>query len=235
MQELDIKFIWTLLLAKIRWIIVSIAVGLLLFGSYAYFFVPETYTATSKIYIRNTKEDYDINGTTSGNLTAGQQLVEIYSVHMKTEPVITQAIAQLGGRVTAGQLRGGASASAVGETSWITISVTLGDPQLAIDACTALSNASVSAFSDLEAASAVVREYPQGAPQTTPNVIKTAILGALLGAVVAVVVVLLRQFLNNTVHDKHDLMAHVDVAVLGEIPSFDLVSTSQKRGGRSRA
>ena len=235
MQELDIKFICTLLLAKLRWIIVSVAIGVLLFGSYAYFFIPETYTATSKIYIRNTKEDYDINGTTTGNLSAGQQLVEIYSVHMKTEPVIKQALANLGGRVSAGQLRAGASASAVGETAWITISVTLNDPDLAMDACTALSDASVSAFADLEAASAVVREYPLSAPQVTPNIGKTAILGALLGAVVAVAVILLRQLLNNTVHDKHDLVAHVDVAVLGEIPSFDLVADSKKRGGRAHA
>lgn len=234
MQELDLKFICTLLLAKIRWILVSVAIGVLLFGSYAYFFVPETYTATSKIYIRNTKEDYDINGTTSSNLTAGQQLVEIYSVHMKTEPVISQALAQLDGRVTAAQLRSGSAAAAVGETSWITISVTLGDPQLAIDACTALSNASVNAFADLEAASAVVREYPQGAPQATPNVIRTAILGALLGAVVSIVVILTQQMMNNTVHDKHDLIAHVNVPVLGEIPSFDLAAAA-KKGGRTHA
>lgn len=236
MQEFDIKYICTLLLAKIRWIIVSIAIGVLLFGSYAYFFVPETYTATSKIYIRNTKEDYDINGTTTGNLSAGQQLVEIYSVHMKTEPVIRQALANLGDdRVTAGKLRAGASASAVGETSWISISVTLNDPELAKAACTALSDASVSAFADLEAASAVVREYPLSAPQVTPNIAKTAILGALIGAIVAVAIILLRQLLNNTVHDKHDLVAHVDVAVLGEIPSFDLVAASKSKGGRTHA
>ncbi len=235
MQEFDLKLLCTLLLAKIRWIIVSIAVGVLLFGSYAYFLVPETYTATSKIYIRNTKEDYDINGTTSSNLTAGQQLVEIYSVHMKTEPVITQAIARLNGRVTPGQLRAAASANTMGETSWITISVTMNTPALAMDACAALSDASVAAFADLEAASASVREYPQGAPKTNPNVARTAMLGGIFGAVVSAVIIVLRQLMDTTVHDKHDLMAHVDVPVLGEIPSFNVTTKSRKRRGYTHA
>ena len=61
-----------------------------------------------------------------------------------------------------------------------------------------------------------------------------ALIGALLGLVISVAVVLIRQFADNTIHDKHDLQMHIDVPVLGEIPSFALHTTKSK-GGRTHA
>ena len=50
----------------------------------------------------------------------------------------------------------------------------------------------------------------------------------------SVAVILLRQFMDNTIHDKHDLQMHIDIPVLGEIPSFEL-ATGKKKGGRTHA
>ena len=235
MQEIDLKSVFALLLAKMKWIIISVAVGILVFGVYAFAFVPEQYTATAYVYVRNTKDDYDntSNGTTAGNLTAAQQLVANYSIHMKTEPVLQAAVQKLDNKVSAKQLKSAASAAGMDETSWLKISVTMGTADLAVDACAALADASAETFVELEASSASVREYPPKATKTAPNVTKTAVLGALLGFAVAVAIILLRQFTDNTIHDRHDLQQHIDVPVLGEIPSFEL--TNAKKGGRGRA
>ena len=77
MKEIDLKSIFVLLLSKARWIIVSTLVLLVLFAGYANFFQEEQYTAVAKVYVVNTKEDYEINGTTTGNLTAAQQLGDL--------------------------------------------------------------------------------------------------------------------------------------------------------------
>ena len=236
MQEIDLKSVFALLLAKAKWIVISVAVGILVFGVYAFAFVPEQYTATAYVYVRNTKDDYDnsSNGTTAGNLTAAQQLVANYSIHMKTDPVLQSAVQKLGNKVTAKQLKSACTAAGLDETSWLKISVTMGSADLAVDACAALADASAETFVELEASSASVREYPSKATQTAPNVTKTAILGALLGFAAAVAIILLRQFTDNTIHDKHDLQQHIDVPVLGEIPSFELANNS-KKGGRNHA
>lgn len=230
MKEIDLKSIFFLLLTKIQWIIAGVAVLALLFGGYAHFFVPEQYTSTAKVYVRNTKVDYEVNGTTSGNLTAAQQLVNNYSIHMKTKSVLDAAVAQLDGKITADQLGAGASASGMGETSWLSISVTLGDPELAQAACRALANASAQTFAELDVASATVRDVSPGV-KTAPNVTKNALIGALVGLVLTVGVILLRYLTENTVHDKQDLVARIDVPVLGEIPSFELTQTKPKRRG----
>ena len=237
MQEIDLKSIAMLLLSKIKWIIVSVAVGLLVFGVYAYVFVPEQYTASAQVYVRNTKEEYDSNsnGTTAGNLTAAQQLVANYAIHMKTQPVLDAAAAKLEGKgVTAAQIKSASTASAMNETSWLRISVTMNDPKLAIDTCNAIAEASAEKFAELEASSATVRDRARKAVQTEPNVTKTALLGALVGLAISVAIILLRQLTDNTIHSKHDLQMRIDVPVLGEIPSFELASNN-KKGGRTHA
>ncbi len=236
MQEIDLRSVLVLLLAKAKWIIASIAVGMLLFGSYAYFFVPEAYTASALIYVRNTKEDYEINGTTSGNLSASQQLVANYTVHMKTQPVADLAASKLDGRVSANTIASSSSATAKGETSWLELSTTMNDAQLAIDVCTALADASAATFGDLEASSATIRQYPATAVQTSPNVLRSAVLGALIGLVLSVAIILLRQFTDNAIHSRYDLQSRLDVPVLGEIPSFDMAAIAkQQKGGGTHA
>ncbi len=236
MQEIDLKSVFVLLLAKVKWIIVSVAVGILVFGVYAYAFVPEQYTASAWVYVRNTKDDYDStsNGTTASNLTAAQHLVANYSIHMETQPVLDAAVEKLGGRVTAQEIKNASSASGMDETSWLKISVTVGDPELAVDMCEAIATASAERFGELEASSATVRHLT-AATQTAPNVTKTALIGALLGMVVSIAIILLHQFTDNTIHDKHDLQMHLDIPVLGEIPSFNLAIGRKKKGGRTYA
>ncbi len=236
MKEIDLRSVCVLLLSKVRWIIAGTLILALLFGAYANFFVEEQYTSTAKVYIRNTKEGYNntSDGTTAGNLTAAQQLVNNYSIHMKTKPVLDAAVKELNGRITAGKLSAAASASGMDETSWLNISVTLDDPKLAEKACEALAHASASTFAELDASSASVREVSQ-ASQTEPNVMKTALIGALLGFVLTVAVILIRHFTDNTVHDKHDLQERIKVPVLGEIPSFDLAVSKNRKGGRTHA
>ena len=73
------------------------------------------------------------------------------------------------------------------------------------------------------------------ASKTAPTAVKSAIIGALLGLVLTVGVILIRQFTNNTIRDKYDLVAHLDVPVLGEIPSFEFAKKKTAKGGRTHA
>ncbi len=234
MKEVDLKAVFSLLLSKLRWLILGTLVAAVLFGGCAKFFVPKEYTAVAKVYVRNTKTDYESNGTTASNLTAAQQLVSNYSIHMKTKPVLDDAVKRLDGRLTAAQLASAASADSMEETSWLKISVTLEDAALAEDACAAIAYASADTFAELDAASATVRDL-SAASQTAPHVTRTALLGALLGLAVSVAIVLLRRFNDNTVHDRHDLKEHIDIPILGEIPSFELAKASKRKGGRTHA
>lgn len=234
MKEIDLKSVFVLLLAKLKWIIVGIALGILVFGVYAFAFVPEQYTSSAWVYVRNTKDEFDntSNGTTMSNLTAAQLLVANYSIHMETQPVLDAAVAKLGGRLTPNEIKNCSSASGMNETSWLKVSVTLGEADLAEDVCAAIASASAEKFGELEASSATVRHQTK-AVKTAPNIVRTALFGALLGMILSVGIILLRQFTDNTIHDKMELQAYLNIPVLGEIPSFDLANA--KKGGRTHA
>ncbi len=222
MQEMDIRLIFSVLLARIKWIVASVAVGVLLFASYAYFFVPEQYTSSSLLYIRNMSSDTQANMATASNLSAAEYLANTYAVVMKTEPVLNKAYVRLGGVVSEDELKSMVSSSLMEDTTLLQVFAKHGDPETARLACSAMAYAIADIFPTVtgEVASAKVVEDATAAVQTSPNVMRSALIGALIGLVVSVAVILLREFLDNTIRDKESLQAQIDVPVLGEIPSF---------------
>ncbi len=231
MQEMDIRLIFGVLLARIKWIIASVAVGVLLFASYAYFFVPEQYTSSALLYVRNMATDAQANSATASNLSAAEYLANTYAMVMKTEPVLNRALSELNGEVSLGQLKSMVSSSLVEETTLLRVSASHGDPATAQRACSAMAKAIAETFPTVtgEISSAKVVEDASVAVQTKPNVLRSALIGALIGLVVCVAVVLLREFLDNTIRDKETLQMQMDVPVLGEIPSFTQIGKGDKR------
>ncbi len=231
MQELDLHLVFTLLLAKIKWIIISVAAGVLLFASYAYFFVADTYTSSVLVYVRNVATGTQANSATASNLSASEYLANTYAVAIKTEPVLNEASAELRGVLTAKELSDSVSVSSVKETSFLKISVEHGDPQTAQLVCSTIAKVSATSFDEIgEVGSAKVVGDASKAVKTAPNVPRSAILGAILGLALSAFVIILREMLNNTVRDKTTLQTKFDVPVLGEIPSFD--PAKQRRGRR---
>ena len=235
MQEMDIKLIFGVLLGRIKWIVASVAVGVLLFASYAYFFVPEQYTSSSLLYIRNMASDTEANSATASNLSAAEYLANTYAVVMKTEPVLEKAYTRLDGQLSLDELKEMVSSSLMEDTTLLEISARHGDPKTAQMACSAMAYAVADMFPAVtgEVTSAKVVEDATDAVQTAPNVLRNGLIGALIGLVLSVAVILLREFLDNTIRDKETLQLQIDVPVLGEIPSF--TANNGKKGGKHHA
>lgn len=233
MQEMDIRLIFSVLLGRIKWIIASVAVGVLLFASYAYFFVPEQYTSSSLLYIRNMTSDTQANSATASNLSAAEYLANTYAVVMKTEPVLSKAYTRLNGEIPVAELKRMISSSLVEDTTLLTVSAKHGDPETAQLVCSAMAYAIADTFPTVtgEVTSAKVVEDATKAVQTSPKVLRNALIGALLGLVVSIAIILMREFLDNTIRDKESLQMQIDVPVLGEIPSF----TPTGKGGKHHA
>lgn len=220
-----------LLLARIKWIILGLVAGAILLGTYASLFVPELYTSSGMMYISNIKEDVEASAATQSNLTAAERLVKTVQTASTAKWALDSAAQKMGGRMTAGELAGAVSFSSVADTSFLRVSVTYADPQLAKEACDVMLATAVDAFTATgETGKAILFQPATTAGQTSPNVTRSAAIGAIIGAVIAVAIILLRVLLNNTVRDKEDLQRRLDVPVLGEIPSFELAA----KGGKKR-
>lgn len=231
MQEMDLRLLVGVLMSRIKWIIASIAIGVVLFAMYAFLFVPEEYTSSALLYVRNMATDTQANSATASNLSASEYLANNYAQVMKTEKVVNHALAQLNGQVSAAQMRGMVSSSLIPDTALLKVSASYEDAEIARLACDAMAKSLSEMFPTVtgEVSSAKVVEDASNAVKTAPNVVRSALLGALVGLVLSVVVILLREFLDNTIRDKETLQIQFNVPVLGEIPSFTQVGKGDKR------
>lgn len=232
MQELDLRSIFYLLLARVKWLIVALAAGAILFGGYTVLFMEDQYTSYAQVYVRNVAEDYSANAATSSNLSASERLAKTIQVGITSNTNLREVVGKLNGKMTASQLRSSVQFSQTKETSFLKIMVTCPDPALAQEACQLMAKASEEVFTATgEPAVATVYEDAQKAVKTGPGTVKNAVIGGLAGLVIAVAMVFLHVLFDNTVRDKDDLRAHLDVPILGEIPSFDLAGKGGKKHG----
>jgi capsular polysaccharide biosynthesis protein len=233
--EIDLKRLFLVLINK-AWIILLVGIlcaGLLL--SYTYFFVTPQYSANIKLYVNNT---YGANspGFSASQLQAAQSLADTYMVFLLSRTVLNEVAETTGLPYTNKELENMISSSAVEDTEVFQVKVVCENYLHAAEIANAIADilpARIAATVDGSSVRVVDYAVPSDA-RVSPSYTKTAILGALLGFAVAVAIILLRQFTDNTIHDKHDLQQCIDVPVLGEIPSFELANNS-KKGGRNHA
>ena len=237
MQEMDIRLIFSVLLGRLKWIVASVALGVALFASYAFFFIPEQYTSSSLLYIINRTDDAKEGIASASSISAAQELANNYAIVMKTEPVLKYARSllepELAEELSVAQMKGMVSSSLESGTTILRISAKHGDPKTAQKVCNAVTYAIADVYPEItqETSSASVAEDASKAVKTAPNVVRNALIGALVGLVLSVAIVLLREFMDNTIRDKESLQIQVDVPVLGEIPSF----TPNGKGGKRHA
>ena len=182
------------------------------------------------MYMTNLDEEANTQAATSSNLSASERLVK--TVHMATTApwALKEASTRLGGALTPSQLSSILNFSPVEQTSFLKLSVTHVDPELAQRACDAVAETAVIAFTATgETGNARVYQTAVEATKTSPNVPRLVMLGALLGLLLSVGVILLSMFFSTTVCDKDDVQRRLSVPVLGEIPSFKVVTKGGKR------
>ena len=229
MQEIDLRLLCGVLLARVKWIITGMIVLAVLLASYSYFFVPEQYASAAKLYVRNMEENTQANSSTASNLSAAEYLANTYAKGIKLRPILTAACERMNGRVTPQELGAMVTAAGVEESSFLEISVRHTDPVIAKQACEAIADTLATDFPVLtgDPSSAKVADPASEAVKVAPNVVRSGIIGAVSGCLLMVGIFVLQEILDNTVRDKDSLIMQMDVPVLGEIPSF---TQSQKRG-----
>ena len=230
MQELDLRTIFFLLITRVKWIVLAVVLGLVLFGTYAAVAMPEQYTSSAMLYMTNLDKEANTQAATSSNLVASERLVKTVQTATTAPWALQEACNRLDGKLTPGQLSASLKVSLVADTSFLRLSVTHTDPELARRACDVVADTAVIAFTATgETGNARVYQSAVQVSKTSPNVLRFSMLGAAIGFVLAAVIVVLANVLSVTVFDKDDVQRRLNVPVLGEIPSFKLATKGGKR------
>lgn len=238
MQELDLQTIFSVLLRRIRWILLSTVLAAVLFGVGAKLFVAETYQSKFQMYVSN-YSDLDESSETKQNvsssgLLASQTLTGEYIVILKNDLVLNEVssrLAKQGYTMTTSEIRKALSLSAEGETAMLNISATTSSPQLSRAICDAMASVAPAKLRDvMRMGTATVMAPAKLGVKVGPSIMKDAMIGALLGAVLSCAVFIVLHLTDNTVSGEREIRRRLNLTVLGEIPSIQ----PEKKGGVAR-
>lgn len=191
------------------------------------FLVTPLYKAESLMYVNSS--NISLGGAkvsiSQGELTAAQSLIKTYVVILNSRTTLNDVIEQSGVSYTYEQLQKMISAESVNSTEVFSIEVTSPDPQEAELLANTIARVLPEKIASIvEGSSARIVDYAVvPAKKDSPSLTKYTAIGALLGFVLACGVIVVRELMDEQIHDSDYLIQTYDIPVLAVIP--DLLST----------
>lgn len=212
------------------WIIIIVA---MIGGCLAYLgtkkFIDPLYRCGFTAYVNNRNiSGEDISSVlTSSDLSASRSLAETYTEILTSRSLLTEALEKADLPYVYEQVIGAVKTSMKNDTEIIECTITMKDPQDAIDFADAIIEIAPEYIGRIVERSSMVIVDPAVKPKTycSPNFKKNILIGVFVGGILAAVVVLIISFFDNTIKKEDGLSERINTALLGTIP--DLVATEK--------
>ena len=219
--ELDLRLLGGVLLKRIWIILLSAVIAGAVLLLYTVNFVTPQYKADVTMYVNN-NSSINSQYISSSDLAVAKSLVETYTNIISSNTVLEKVAEETGLGITASQIRGMLSATAVGETEMFKVSILTPDPQMSMDIANVIAEVAPDEIARIiPGSSAKVVDYariPNG--RHSPSYTTSALLGFLFGGILAIAVVLIQHMMDNRVQKEEDLELIYNAPVLGCIPEM---------------
>jgi capsular polysaccharide biosynthesis protein len=232
-DEIDLLELLQVFRQHIVMILACFAVGLLLAGSFTYFFIAPKYKAVAKLYMVSASSDSIVNLT---DLNLGTSLSSDYAELLVTRPVILAVIKELGLEDTYGYdaLCSMLSISTIGDTRILQITATSTDPEEAEEIANCLAEKAIEYLPEVMETSAPNLAEQAIVPTTksSPSITKNAIMGGLVGAILCMAVLVVLYLLDDTLKDASDVEKFLGTMPLSVIPEGRLGGANDKKNSK---
>lgn len=244
--EIDLWKLFQALLRRLPIILfVTVCFGAIGF-SYAKYYLPLQYTASTYMYVKNGDNAEEKNAINQQDLMASKSLVETYIVILKNDTVVKQVGMELvskfgvseiakcftvkNGMVSVSELKNSIAMAADGDTEVLKISAQTKDPNVSAEICDIYAEvAPVFLMRIIGAGSVEVigdAEVPQS--PSAPDVKKITMIAALAGLVLSAGIVVLIYLLDRTIKSEEDIRSF-SLAYLGEVPELVEARSGKKK------
>ena len=213
----DLLDLFGFYMSRLPLLIIAVVIGALAAGIITAFFIPDKYTATSRMYMVSASSDSVVN---LADLNIGTSLSSDYVELMKTRPIIEEVIDETGVKYSYEQLVGMLDLSVVYNTRIVKISVTSTNPKEAMTIANQMARTSrVQLPKLMEAPTPSIAEMAvlptrRSSPSLTKNVAFGAV--SLLALVLGVLTVIYLR--DDTIKTSEDLEKAFGVLPLSVIP-----------------
>lgn len=220
---LTIKDILLVLKAKIKWIIISTILGIILAGVYTYLWVKPVYSSTASLYVINSQRISE--NITTGELSASQRLVKTYIVVLKSNTTMQQVSEKLenvGYSLSSDEIINMISCASISDTEAFSITANSTDPELARTVVTIILQVLPDEIMRVVDAGGVKiiddATYPQ---DPYYPVSKYLLIGAVAGMSLAIALILLNAVFDTKVHGEERIRELFQIPIIGRVPSYD--------------
>ncbi|MCL2096536.1 MAG: Wzz/FepE/Etk N-terminal domain-containing protein [Oscillospiraceae bacterium] len=213
---------WLLILAAS---LVAAAAGFV----WSYYFVAPLYRTHISVYIDNRIDPSDLTQRTQGDLGAAQRLVNTYIAMISSNTVLERVSNELEGKYSPSQIYSMISASGVGNTEILRVTVTSKIPREAMLVANAIAASAPPVIAGfVEGSSVKIIDYAQipGAP-FSPNIPVNILVFFAAGFLFVSGVLTLAEVLDTRIKSAEEIKNMFEFPVLGIIPNF-------KRGRRGK-
>jgi len=221
-EQIDLRELFGVLIKR-AWVIILITImSVLISGVVTFFILPPIYETSTTMMVSRAQDITETN-LQYQDILISHRLVNTYREITTSNRVLHRVIDALGIEMTADEVRGMVSVTALRDTEIIRISVENTDPNFASNLANAIAQVFMEEVVELMRIENVhiidearLPEYPIR-PQPLLNLALAGVLGFMLG----LGLVFLIEYLDNTVKTSESIEKRLELPVLGVIPSFD--------------
>ncbi len=231
--EIDLLDLIGFYMSKLPVLIAAILIGALVSGVFTHFFIPDEFTAVSRMYMVSASSEAVVN---LSDLNVGTSLSNDYVELMKSRPIVEGVINSLGLDYKYEQVLGMIDLSVVNNTRIVKISVTSNDPNEAMSIANEMAVMSkeklpliMDAPSPHIAEEAVLPKY-----RSSPSLSRNVILGAMLFLIAVLAVYTVIYLLDDTIKTSEDVEKTFGVMPLAIIPEGEKSGESKSSQKKDR-
>ena len=225
--EIDLVDLFYLVRARLWIILLSALIFASASGLISSFMITPMYESTAKLYILTKSTSI----TSLADIQLGSQLTQDYMVLIKSRPVVTKVIENLGLDLTYEQLVSIITISNPTNTRILEINAVYSDSFMAkqiVDEFASVSRSQIAKIMDTQEPSVVEDGYASEIP-SSPNIKKNAVIAGLAGAILAAGIIIVLHLMDDTIKNSDDLEKYLGLTTLGFIPVELTTAQSQAK------
>jgi capsular polysaccharide biosynthesis protein len=203
-------------------IIVPIVFGIAGFSVSKWLFVPQY--ESSAILIVNASPNMQASGITYDQITTAQQLVNTYSIILKSDTVLNMVIGSLNLNTNAKQLADNITVNGINQTEVIKLVARNPDPQTAADIANKIIQVAPQEIIKMVKAGSVeiISPAKKSESPVSPKIWLNTVIFVLFGLIISLFILLFIEMMNNTFSSSEDITKYLGCSVIGVIPKIKL-------------
>ncbi|MBU5594384.1 capsular biosynthesis protein [Amphibacillus sp. MSJ-3] len=203
----------------------------LISGLFTLFFITPTYQADSQFLVNQNQSQVDSTAELN-DIRTNIELINTYSVIIKSNRVLDEVIDELNLAMTSGTLSEKLSVSNENNSQVVTVSATDSDPEMAVEIANTTVNVFKNQIGELMNKDNVnilnAAELPDDPTPVSPNTLLNVAIAFVLGAMVGIGLAFLLEFIDTSIKTEADIDHTLGIPVIGivsKISEKDLLNT----------